>query len=86
MNFSAVVVERSILKAFFEQKGVVTVPVTKDMDVKNMDHYIEIAIEAGAEDVILTPNEEEESTEYVLKVCISELNSLQKMTKQHLYH
>jgi len=61
--------ERSALQAFFEQKGVITVPVTPDMNVTNMDQYIGIAIEAGAEDVILIPSETDKSTEYILKVC-----------------
>lgn len=54
-------------------KGVITVPVTKDMQVSNMEEYIEIAIETGAEDVILTKNEnaEEGDPELVLKVCLT---------------
>lgn len=67
--FSALLLDRSVLNVFFEVKGVVTVPVTKDMNVTNLDHFIEIAIESGAEDVILTPNDVDNSTEYVLKVC-----------------
>ncbi|XP_052812868.1 probable transcriptional regulatory protein THEYE_A1868 [Mya arenaria] len=41
----------------FEQKGAVSVPVTEDMQVSNMDPYLEIAIEVGAEDVIITKDE-----------------------------
>ena len=52
-------------------KGMVIVPVTKDMQTSNMDEYLEIAIETGAEDVILTKDESGMSEhEYVLKVTI----------------
>lgn len=54
----------------FEMKGVIVVPVTKEMDVTNMDPYLEIAIESGAEDVILTKNDdagEDGETDLVLK-------------------
>lgn len=51
----------------FDMKGVIAVPVTKEMDVSNMDPYLEIAIEAGAEDVILTKDEDGEEEDLVLK-------------------
>ncbi|KAH3828789.1 probable transcriptional regulatory protein Pmob_0807 [Dreissena polymorpha] len=41
----------------FEQKGVVTVGVTPELQVDNMDPYIEIALEVGAEDVICIAEE-----------------------------
>ena len=43
--------------SMFDQRGVIIVPVRNDMDVTNIDKYIEIAIEAGAEDVIVTDND-----------------------------
>lgn len=58
------------VESFFDAKGVITVPVTKDMQVSNMDEYLEMAIETGAEDVILTKNEnpdDDDDSEYVLK-------------------
>ncbi|XP_053374548.1 probable transcriptional regulatory protein TTE1135 [Mercenaria mercenaria] len=54
-------------QSFFDMKGIVSVPVTKDMQVSNMDEYLEIAIETGAEDVILTKDENGDGDEYTLK-------------------
>lgn len=56
----------SAIKNMFEQKGVVTVRVTKELQINSMDEYLEIAIETGAEDVILLEDKDEESG-YVLK-------------------
>lgn len=55
-------------QSFFDMKGIITVPVTKDMQTSNMDEYLEIAIETGAEDVIMTKDDSGlEEYEYVLK-------------------
>lgn len=44
----------------FEEKGIIEVTVTADMEPVDMDKYLEVAIETGAEDVILTEEEDEE--------------------------
>ena len=63
----------------FDEKGVIIVPVTKEMEPVNMDKYLEVAIEVGAEDVILSEkdNGDKDEKNIVLKVTNSlTLNTL----------
>ena len=59
-------------KQAFEEKGIVEVPVTEDMEPVDMDKYLEVAIETGAEDVILSEEDnDDEGPKKVLKVCLT---------------
>ena len=63
-------IQNESLRQSFDEKGVIEVPVTGDMEPVNMDKYLEIAIEVGAEDVILIedPTVDNDSMKKVLKV------------------
>ena len=67
LNFSGRVTKEG--RENFDEKGVVEVAVTAEMEPVDMDKYLEIAIEVGAEDVILMEEENEEGNmKKVLKV------------------
>ncbi|KAL4222886.1 hypothetical protein ACF0H5_018926 [Mactra antiquata] len=67
---------------FFDIKGLIEVPIKNDMQVSNMDEYLEIAIESGAEDVILTKiDENDEKSGLVLKFHCDP-KTLSKVTKE----
>ena len=70
----------------FDEKGVIVVPVTKEMEPVNMDKYLEVAIEVGAEDVILSEedNGDKDEKNIVLKVNNSlTLSTLAEIFSRH---
>lgn len=73
-------------RQMFDEKGIITVSVTAAMEPVNMDKYLEVAIEAGAEDVIVTEDENTDGEKIkVLKFHCDpfQVNAVKKEIESH---